>query len=59
MTMQTKSPLSKIPTIELPPINKIETISIPLPEANVPYYIPMVVPPVSYTHLTLPTNREV
>ena len=35
----------EIPTIELPPIKEIETISIPLPEANVPYYIPMVVPP--------------
>ena len=45
MTMQTKLPLSKIPTIELPPINKIETISIPLPEAYVPYYVPLVVPP--------------
>ncbi|ADD95305.1 hypothetical protein PSSP7_042 [uncultured phage MedDCM-OCT-S05-C139] len=31
--------------IELPPLKNIETISIPLPEANVPYYIPMVVPP--------------
>ena len=37
--------LNKIPTIEIPSIEKIETISIPLPEANVPYYIPMVVPP--------------
>ena len=35
----------EIPTIELPPIKEIETISIPLPEAYVPYYIPMVVPP--------------
>ena len=35
----------EIPTLELPPLKTIETISIPLPEANVPYYIPMVVPP--------------
>ena len=34
-----------IPTIELPTITKIETISIPLPTADVPYYTPMVVPP--------------
>ena len=35
----------EIPTIEIPPIDKIETISIPLPTADVPSYIPMVVPP--------------
>ena len=29
----------------LPPPQKIETISIPLPTADVPSYIPMVVPP--------------
>ena len=34
-----------IPTIEIPSIQKIETISIPLPTADVPSYIPMVVPP--------------
>ena len=34
-----------LPTIELPDAQKIETISIPLPTADVPYYIPMVVPP--------------
>ena len=34
-----------IPTIVIPPIQKIETISIPLPSADVPSYIPMVVPP--------------
>ena len=33
------------PTIDLPPAMEIETISIPLPTADVPYYIPMVVPP--------------
>ena len=35
----------EIPTISIPPIDKIETISIPLPTADVPSYIPMVVPP--------------
>ena len=34
-----------IPTIVIPPIQQIETISIPLPTADVPSYIPMVVPP--------------
>ena len=35
----------EIPTIKIPPIQKIETISIPLPTADVPFYTPMVVPP--------------
>ena len=35
----------EIPTIEIPPIKQIETISIPLPTADVPLYTPMVVPP--------------
>ena len=35
----------EIPTIVIPPIQTIETISIPLPTADVPSYIPMVVPP--------------
>ena len=35
----------EIPIIEIPPIQKIETISIPLPTADVPSYIPLVVPP--------------
>ena len=35
----------EIPTIVLPPVETIETISIPLPTANVPSYIPLVVPP--------------
>ena len=88
-----------IPVIVLPDAIPLKTISIPLPTADVPSYIPMVVPPsdlrepegtkpakenteqpppqptlnfpplppipipsneaVSYTHLTLPTNREV
>ena len=34
-----------LPIIELPEINKIETISIPLPTADVPSYVPLVVPP--------------
>ena len=34
-----------IPTIVIPPIQEIKTISIPLPTADVPSYIPMVVPP--------------
>ena len=35
----------EVPTILLPDAYTIETISIPLPTADVPYYIPMVVPP--------------
>ena len=35
----------EIPTIVLPPPQKIETISIPLPTADVPFYVPLVVPP--------------
>ena len=35
----------EIPSIVIPPIQQIETISIPLPTADVPSYIPMVVPP--------------
>ena len=35
----------EIPIIEVPPIEKIETISIPLPTADVPFYTPMIVPP--------------
>ena len=34
-----------IPTIVLPDIKKIETVEIPIPTADVPYYEPMVVPP--------------
>ena len=61
----------EIPTLLLPKLQKIETISIPLPTADVPSYVPLVEPPsdlrepegtepettetVSYTHLTLPT----
>ena len=35
----------EIPVIKIPPIEKIETISIPLPTGNVPFYKPLVVPP--------------
>ena len=35
----------EIPTILLPNPRKIETISIPLPTADVPSYVPLVVPP--------------
>ena len=35
----------EIPTILIPPVNNIETISIPLPTADVPSYVPLVVPP--------------
>ena len=35
----------EIPTIELPPVQKIKTVEIPLPTADVPYYVPLVVPP--------------
>ena len=35
----------EVPTIKLPDAVKIETVEIPLPTADVPYYIPMVVPP--------------
>ena len=35
----------EIPTILIPPVENIETISIPLPTADVPFYRPMVIPP--------------
>ena len=35
----------EIPTIILPDIVDIETVEIPIPTADVPYYTPMVVPP--------------
>ena len=34
----------EIPTIVIPPIQKIKTVEIPLPTADVPYYVPLVVP---------------
>ena len=35
----------EIPSIVIPPVQDIETISIPLPTADVPSYEPLVVPP--------------
>ena len=35
----------EIPTIKIPPVQKIKTVEIPLPTADVPYYVPLVVPP--------------
>ena len=35
----------EVPTIVLPDAVQIETVEIPLPTADVPYYTPMVVPP--------------
>ena len=35
----------EIPTIVLPNIQKIETVEIPLPTADVPSYVPLVIPP--------------
>ena len=37
--------MENIPSISIPSIEKIETISIPLPTADVPFYTPLVVPP--------------
>lgn len=34
-----------IPSIVIPPVENIKTISIPLPTADVPSYVPLVVPP--------------
>ena len=35
----------EIPTIQIPPTQTIETISIPLPTADVPFYKMIIVPP--------------
>ena len=37
--------MEKIPRIQIPTVEKIQTISIPLPTADVPSYVPLVVPP--------------
>ena len=42
--METQPSIS-IPTLKLPPAQQYETISIPLPTADVPSYVPLVVPP--------------
>jgi len=43
--MEPQIPSWNLPTLKLPSPDKIETISIPLPTADVPSYTPMVVPP--------------
>ena len=37
--------MDRLPSIIVPDIKKIETVEIPIPTADVPYYKPMVVPP--------------
>ena len=37
--------MENIPSIIITSVTKIETVEIPLPTADVPYYTPMVVPP--------------
>ena len=37
--------MGDIPSISIPSVRVIETISIPLPTADVPTYVPLVVPP--------------
>ena len=37
--------MGPVPSIFIPSITKIETVEIPIPTADVPYYKPMVVPP--------------
>ena len=37
--------MEKIPSIYIPTVEKIQTIYIPLPTADVPSYVPLVVPP--------------
>ena len=37
--------MENIPSILIPSVENIETISIPLPTADVPFYAPLVVPP--------------
>ena len=37
--------MSPLPSIAIPSVVKIETVSIPLPTGNVPSYQPLVVPP--------------
>ena len=44
-TVEAVLTMEAIPSIVLPDIKKIETVDIPLPTADVPYYKPMVVPP--------------
>ena len=37
--------MDQIPSIFIPSITKIETVEIPLPTADVPSYVPLVIPP--------------
>ena len=37
--------MENTPSIIIPSVTKIETVEIPIPTADVPYYTPMVVPP--------------
>ena len=37
--------MENVPSIRIPRVENIETISIPLPTADVPSYVPLVVPP--------------
>ena len=37
--------MDSLPSIVIPNVKNIETISIPLPTADVPSYVPLVVPP--------------
>ena len=43
--MEPQIPSWNLPTFTLPSPNKIKTVEIPLPTADVPYYVPLVVPP--------------
>ena len=36
----------EIPTIKIPPVDNIKTVEILLPTADVPSYVPLVVPPI-------------
>ena len=35
----------EIPILKLPPVESIKTVEIPLPTADVPSYVPLVIPP--------------
>ena len=43
--MEPQIPSWNLPTFTLPSPDKIKTVEIPLPTADVPYYVPLVVPP--------------
>ena len=52
--------MEKIPSIYIPTVEKIQTISIPLPTADVPSYVPLVVPPsdLREPECTQPVTKE-